>query len=88
MKLNSKTQEKLHEALGDTLLGWFKRPPCDHCGFSGLGAKELTVVRQWLADNSTTADVGTSVPLRQLADALPEFDPEDRVAKPGKKRTA
>jgi hypothetical protein len=86
MKLDPKTQEKLHEKLASQLLELFDRPPCEHCGFTTVNAKDLTVVRQFLADNGTTADLHNRAPIRQLTDNLPTFeDPEDKITKPGKR---
>jgi hypothetical protein len=89
MKLDAKTQAELHEKLGAALLEMLNATPCSHCNRTYPGAKELTVIRQFLADNGTTADLRSQTPLHNLADALPSFeDPEERVSKPSKKRTA
>ena len=87
MKLDPKIQEKLHARLAETLWEMLHAEPCEHCHRSFPGAKELTVVRQFLADNGTTADLRNAAPLTRLTDALPSFeDPEALVTKPAKKK--
>jgi hypothetical protein len=89
MKLNAKVQAELHEKLGAALLEMLNATPCTHCNRSYPTAKDLTVIRQFLADNGTTADLRSQTPLHSLAEALPSFeDPEERVTKPSKKRPA
>ena len=89
MKLDDKMQAKMHARLAEVLWEMLHAEPCGQCHRSFPGAKELTVVRQWLADNGTTADLRSQTPLHNLADALPSFeDPEAIVSKPAKKRGA
>lgn len=89
MNLNDKIQERLHNELAEALLEMLHAEPCAECKRSYPGAKELTVIRQFLADNGTTADLRTKTPLRNLADDLPNFeDPEGRVEKEPKRKKA
>lgn len=41
------------------------------------GASTLNAVRQFLKDNSITADLTTSEPLQALAEAVPNFEPDE-----------
>jgi hypothetical protein len=90
MDLDDKMQAKMHARFAELLWEMLHAEPCEHCKRSFPGAKEMTVVRQFLADNGTTADLRNAAPLHNLADALPSFDEEEKVTKPGKakKRTA
>lgn len=89
MKLDDKMQAKLHARLAELCWEMLHAEPCDKCHRSYPGAKELTVIRQFLADNGTTADIRNQATLHKLEDELPSFeDPEAPVTKPSKKRTA
>ena len=88
MNLDPKMQAKLHEELAQRLLESLQREACESCGFKPADPRLLTVVRQFLADNGTTADLANRAPRRALTDNLPEFDPEQPIVKPAKKRTA
>lgn len=88
-ELDPKMQSKLHKRLAEQLWEALNGEPCDKCLRSYPDAKWMTVIRQFLADNGTTADLRNQAPLHNLADSLPNFeDPELPVQKPGKKKTA
>ncbi len=73
--------DQIHRELADRLLEMLRGDHCETCGRTGPGAKELTVIRQFLADNGVTADLRSRTPLHRLAEAgdLPSFDPDERV---------
>ncbi len=41
------------------------------------GASTLNAIRQFLKDNSITADLGTSESLQTLTEAVPNFEPDE-----------
>lgn len=41
------------------------------------GASTLNAIRQFLKDNSITADLGSSEPLQALNEAVPNFEPDE-----------
>jgi len=84
MDLDDQMQAKMHARFAELLWEMLHAEPCEHCRRSYPGAKEMTVVRQFLADNGTTADLRNAAPLHNLADSLPSFDEEEKVTKPGK----
>lgn len=90
MDLDADMQAKMHARFAELCWELMHSEPCGTCKRSYPGAKEMTVVRQFLADNGTTADLRNAATLHQLADSLPSFDEEEKVTKPGKakKRTA
>lgn len=90
MDLDDQMQAKMHARFAELLWEMLHAEPCGTCKRSYPTAKDLTVVRQFLADNGTTADLRNAAPLHNLADSLPSFDEEEKVTKPGKakKRTA
>jgi hypothetical protein len=86
MDLDDQMQAKMHARFAELLWEMLHAEPCGTCKRSYPTAKDLTVVRQFLADNGTTADLRNVAPLHNLADSLPSFDEEEKVTKPGKKK--
>ena len=41
------------------------------------GASMMSAIRQFLKDNSITADLGSSAPLQALTEAVPNFEPDE-----------
>lgn len=78
---NEKVYDALHTELAQRLLDMLRADPCDKCLRQGPGAKELTVIRQFLTDNNITAVARTKTPLYSLAEHMPFEDPEEQVAR-------
>jgi hypothetical protein len=76
MKDNDALHADLHDRLAKELLARLTAGACAACGRGDASHQELTVVRQFLADNGITAAARTRTPLHALAGKLPFVDPD------------
>ena len=74
----TKLTDDLIAALGEELKRRLTKGNCEHCGRSAASHQELTVIRQWIADNDT-ASARQMPPLRSVVEKLPFSDPDEKV---------